>query len=101
MLDFSRQCSDLYINELDVVQVFGAMAWILFSVVLVAFSLQEASAIPLRDFYLYGADQGDEFLRSNDDESTRAISLTLPFHFFGRDHRTIFVSSNLKESVCY
>ena len=58
------------------------MAWILFSVVLVAFSLQEASAIPLRDFYPYGADQGDELLPSNDDGSTGAISLTPPFHFF-------------------
>ena len=69
-----------------------AMAWCLYFAFIVAVSLQEASAIPLRDFYPYGADQGEEFL-GNDDGFTEAINLTLPFPFFGRDYRTIFVSS--------
>ena len=69
------------------------MALCLYFAFIVGFSLQKASAIPLRDFYPYGNDTGDEVLPSNDDGSTEAINLTLPFPFFGRDYRTIFVSS--------
>ena len=68
------------------------MDWLVLSVLILAFSLPNTSAIPLIDFYPYGADQGDQVLSANDDGSTWAINLTVSFPFFGTDYSTVFVS---------
>ena len=50
-----------------------------------------AVAIPLSEFYPFGAGTGDETLSNNDDDS-RSFTLSSTFPFFGVDHSTLHVS---------
>ena len=53
--------------------------------------LHFCSALPLRDFYPFGAGTTDSNLTSNDDRSSR-IQISTIFPFFGVGHTTVFVS---------
>jgi hypothetical protein len=53
--------------------------------------LQLSNAVPLSDFYPYGANTTDDRLSPNDDDSFR-IQLSISIPFFGTGHNSIFVS---------
>ena len=53
--------------------------------------LQLSNAVPVRNFYPFGAETTDGKLSPNDDDSSRLqLSATVPF--FGTGHNSIFVS---------
>ena len=67
------------------------MSWLMVSVLIVVLSLPQPSAIPIGDFYPYGADHGDNFLPSGDDNfSDPPINISFPF--VGTVYGTISVS---------
>ena len=57
--------------------------------------LDYVTAIPLHDFYPYGAVNGDQALPKSNDGSSPAIQLEVPFRLFSRERSTIYVSSEL------
>ena len=57
--------------------------------------LNYVAAVPLQDFYPYGAVNGDQALPKSNDGSSPAIQLEVPFRFFSRERSTIYVSSEL------
>ena len=61
---------------------------ILLSLLLQRFS----AAIPLEDFYPFGASTTDSNLTQSDDGSSDLIQLLDIFPFFGTGHTTVFVS---------
>ena len=50
------------------------------------------TAIPLEDFYPFGASADDSFLPPNDDGFSNSILLDMPFPFFGTRQPSVFVS---------
>ena len=48
--------------------------------------------IPLSEFYPFGVEAGDTEIPSNDDGSSSAVDLPLPFPFFDTLHQTVYVS---------
>ena len=48
--------------------------------------------IPLSEFYPFGEEAGDTEIPSNDDDSSSAVDLPLPFPFFDTLHQTVYVS---------
>lgn len=56
--------------------------------------LDYVAAIPLHDFYPYGAVNGDQALPKSNDGSSPAIQLEVPFRFFSRERSTIYVSQS-------
>jgi len=52
------------------------------------------TAIPLEDFYPFGATASDSSLLPNDDGSSVPILLNHPFPFFGRRHTSLIVNNN-------
>lgn len=61
-------------------------------VVLLLFCLLQVSAIPLDNFYPFGADAGDDAIGPTLDGSSPILDLSRPFPFFKNDHLTIVVS---------
>lgn len=60
-----------------------------------AFSLAfggTANAVPLADFYIFGAGVGDSSLPPNDDGFSEPILLNMPFPFFGTRQSSLYVS---------
>ena len=53
--------------------------------------LQLSSAVPVQDFYPFGAENTDGRLSPNDDDSSR-VQLLATIPFFGTGHNSIFVS---------
>ena len=64
----------------------------LFLVQLLHFS---AVAIPLSDFYPFGAGNGDEVFSNDDDNGSRLFILSDTFPFYGVDHSTLDVSLSM------
>ena len=62
-----------------------------FCVIVLIFG-ERGTAIPLEDFYPFGAATSDSFLPPNDDDSSEPIFLNRPFPFFGSRHTSLFVS---------
>ena len=62
-------------------------------VVLLVLGLYSVEGIPLANFYTFGGAAGDASLRPNDDDSSPAISLNVPFPFFDILHSTVYVRS--------
>ena len=59
-----------------------------------------AGGIPLADFYPFGAGTTDTLLFPNDDDSSPAVMLTLPFPYFESDYTSIFVSRHELACKC-
>ena len=51
-----------------------------------------AAGIPLANFYPFGSGTTDTLLSPNDDGSSPAVMLTLPFRYFDTDYTSTFVS---------
>ena len=69
------------------------MARSLLKIGIVALLLGFVSAVPLENFYSYGAEHGDQSLPGNDDESTTEIPLSVSFPFFDANYNSLFVST--------
>ena len=61
------------------------------ALVLVVHGFSCVSGIPLANFYTFGTAAGDFSLGANDDGSSPAISLNVPFPFFDTLHSTVYV----------
>lgn len=48
--------------------------------------------VSLSDFYPYGANEGDTFLRPNDDGSSGEVEISVRFPYFDRYHDSLYVS---------
>ena len=68
------------------------MACSLLEIGIVALLLGFVSAVPLENFYPYGAEYGDQSLPGNDDGSTEEIMLSVSFPFFDANYDSLFVS---------
>ena len=69
---------------------------VVFSLAVLLLCGSDADGIPLAEFYPFGRSEGDSTLIPNDDGSSSAIALSLPFPFFAVDHRSLFVSYTAK-----
>lgn len=61
--------------------------------------LQPAVSIPLESFYPFGGTAGDTELPSNDDGSTDAIILSIPFPFFANLNTMLYVRVQKKNML--
>ena len=59
----------------------------------VTYLLTTCYSLPLRQFYPYGLSNGDNALSPNDDGGSGEITLSTPFRYFGRYHRSLYVST--------
>ncbi len=59
--------------------------------ILLSLLLSGVSAIPLSDFYPFGASNGDMLIGRTDDGSSELITLNRVFPFYGTDHFVVVV----------
>ena len=71
--------------------VLASRPLVLFLVVLLT-GTELVAAVPLSSFYPYGVSAGDSILPRNDDGSTSALPLPMPFNYFARSPTTLYVS---------
>lgn len=58
---------------------------------LVLLFLRQGTSVPLSEFYPFGQAVGDSQLGPNDDGSSPAITLSIPFRYFDTSYDTIYV----------
>lgn len=51
-----------------------------------------AAALHPRELFPYGQSRGDQLLQEGDDESSAAVSLAIPLHFYEAQFKDLYVS---------
>lgn len=58
------------------------------------------AAVPLRDFYPFGHEQGDARTVAQDDGGSRLVDISVAFPFFGDRHTGLYVSTQHRACSC-